>query len=37
MTAAAVAASLCMAGSPARAEVSWLDLLEDPDNAALNQ
>ena len=37
VTAAVIAASLSMAGAAARAEVAWLDLLEDPDNTALNQ
>ena len=36
-TAAFIAAALCMGSSPVRAEVSWLDLLADPDNSALNQ
>ena len=37
ITAAVMAAAICMTTAPARAEVSWLDLLADPDNAALNQ
>ena len=37
ITAAFIAAALGMGSAPVRAEVSWLDLLSDPDNSALNQ
>ena len=37
ITAAFIAAALGMGSAPIRAEVSWLDLLSDPDNSALNQ
>ena len=36
ITAAFIAAALGMGSAPVRAEVSWLDLLSDPDNSALN-
>ena len=37
LAAAIIAATFCMASAPVHAEISWLDLLQDPDNAALNQ
>ena len=37
LAAAIIAATFCMTGAPGHAEVSWSDLLQDPDNAALNQ
>ena len=37
LAAAIIAATFCMASAPVHGEISWLDLLQDPDNAALNQ